>query len=623
MSWNIKGITVLTDLRCSSGTARADLPVLDLDPFVIEEEIVDWLVTRKMTLGVPRDWVDLAEIVARRVLLVQYVDATAGYSGLGWDEFRIASVEESVGNSNTMIITALGIEYDLGERDQPVYQTDNGVVSFSFSASSFDFSVFLTNWLIPFVPAIWSLGTITPTSAITVAAANYTALQLARAAAAAYYKAYGSRYEVSVRPNALTGYYLDITSYGASATVPDLLTNKNLEGVRRTKRTEQQTTRAVPTTSGGGLGRPYYLVTAVSAGVHIEVTDMAGGPGPAQEADQYNNLYVIDDANGTHQVTDTVVVSSTTTRFLMASTAGIAVNELVWLAFDSSRNELPWIDSPSLQTTWGKKLGFLATDQDQYTNAMLNGDMNDWTGAAPANKGACTWAKTGANLTNVLSTFVTGGRSALVGSASGIVGTTPGLYCAAGDVVTLTAILKLNALGGNNLQFTNPDTGGADNFALDGTVAGLTVLNQWLTFSRSYTITAAGIKASGCQLVCAIGQTDYLDSFSYTRSSGAVPWRLGSGPAKAIQVVNSHFVTNGAPVVQYDITILDLKRVDPDGAGQFEGLTLGVTANLTETALSEVTTQRVLRIRTNQRVAHDTQIGLANTPAQLTRLLAA
>lgn len=633
MSWIVDRIEVWTDLQCNSGVAKADLPIGDAAALVIEEEITQLLVSRVLTVAIPTIWVDSAEVIARRVLVVRYTDATGGSSGLGWDEFRISNIVKTVGRDGLTTITALGIEYDLGERDTPVYVTASTVVSYNVPVYSFEISNALTTYVIAGLPAYWSLGTVTPTGPAVATLSGDTRLSAARKLVAAVNKASGAVYEISARPNGITGYYLDVTAYGASATVPDLMTNKNLQGVTRTERTDQQTTRCVTIGSGGGFGRPHYRITAVTLNTHIEVVDMASGEGPVRETDQFLNKYIVDDGNATHLITGSSRQSSTTSRFTMTATAGLVVGEICSLVNDTSFNEMPYLDSPGLQTTWGIKLGFLTLPNDRYTNVVLNGDMHLWTGASPGtpdNLGETSWSTTGTASTRILSLFQTGGVSALVPISSSLVVTNAGPYVVVGDVLTYTAIIQIvTMLGSTNiLRFNNPVSGANEDHLLDGSVAGLDQQGVWLAYSTSYTMTGAVAPAklaSGprASIVTAGAFPTYWDSFSITKSSAAVPWRLGSGPATMIQAANVHFGTNGAPLVEYAIDCIDLHRVDPDGAGRYERLSLGGSANLTETELGETTTQRVLKVRTNHRAAHDTQLTLANSASQLTRILVA
>jgi hypothetical protein len=630
MSWPIRGITVLTDLQCNGGLPKADLPIADLGTFVLDEEITDLLVCRKLTVSVPTAWPDSVELIARRVLLVLYVDPTAGTSGLGWDEFRISELEPTAGLTGLTTITALGIEYDLGERDLPLFQTVNTVVSFTLDVASFEIVQALTDRVIANAPSYIGLGTVTPAGSLVTTLSGDNPLSTARKFAAAINKNVGLTYELSLRPNGTTNYLLDLTAYGATATVPDIRTNKSLQGVRRTTRTDQQTTRCVFIGSHGGTGRPHYRATAVVANTSIDVVDMAGGEGPVRETDQFKNMYIVDDGNVDHQITGSSRVDATTSRFLMASTAGIVAGEIVAMVLNTSHDEIPYIDSPSLLTAWGKKLGFLAVPNDQYTNFMLNGDMHLWTGASPGKPdalGECTWSFTGTGSTKILSLFKTGGVSALVPVSSTLNANLSGPYKVIGEVLTFTVILQLTTLtASNTFRFVNPNTGADENHLLDGTVVGLDKINTWLSYSASYTMTATGkLAAAGvayAQLIVGAANPVYFDSFSVTKSPAAVQWRLGSAPATSIQAANLHLGTNGNPPVEYAINCLDLFRVDPNGVGQFERLSLGGNADVTETELSDVTTQRVMKIRTNHAVAHDTQLTLSNTPQQLTRVLA-
>lgn len=106
------------------------------------------------------------------------------------------------------------------------------------------------------------------------------------------------------------------------------------------------------------------------------------------------------------------------------------------------------------------------------------------------------------------------------------------------------------------------------------------------------------------------------------------PFTRGSGSALMLQQAVAHLDEFSSPPLAYDVDLIDLYRMAPDGVGAYEALTLGGTATVTDTDLGITVTPQVISV-TEKHVQdgvptpHDTSIRLATRRPELTRILAA
>jgi len=606
---------IWTDVACNGGTRQAVAPLVACRSL---EEVRAHLVARQLTLQVPRAWADLGEVVVRRVVRVLYSDGT-------FDEYRILEVVDSSGGDGLVTVTALGIEHDLSHGPRIVQRSWGLGQDYDFTARNTPTALLSAGVVAHGAPTWMTLGTVTPTDRVGVTFGQDTGLAGALKVAAAVRAAGGSSYEVSVRRNGVSGYYLDLTSYGVGSAAADLRTGKSLLGVRRTLTGSGMTTRAVAFGSdGGSMGDAWFEVTALTLNTDITVADINGSTTPVILADdQFNTTYYwIHEDGVAHQITDTV---KSTQKLLMASTTGIAVGEWGRIAADSGGTEVAYLDHPANQATYGVQVGVLRGIGMSHTNWLRNGDF----GASGTN-----WTISGSVSYN--QAYYQQGWQSLKFSAStgATVDQTRVIYATAGQQVAYTVSFYMTALGSagvygdsavSAIRVKNPQTGANIDLVLDAQVP-----NTWITYTLTFDITSTGTKSCFVEFKQgtfspAVWYVDTAQVAISHASTQSLPtaFVLHSGGADLWLAAATHLSTNSTPVATYEVSVLDLARVDPDGAGQYEALNLGATVTITDTELGIAPAVRVVRIETNHLVAHDTRLTLATAPETLTRGLAA
>jgi hypothetical protein len=621
---------VWTDLRCNGGVRVAVLPLISC---TTTEEIVGGLVSRQLRAQVPMGWIDSDELVVRRIICLVF-DTTDTL----WTEYRITSIEDSLGEDGQYTILARGIEYDLGECNVVISATAGTLLSFAPLGTAKTPTQHITDYLDASLPSYWGTGIVTPTTAVDVQYGEDTplsaGLKIAAAANAAEPSTYGTDFVISARAVGSSAYVVDLTEYNVSALIPALLQGKNLTGIRRVRKTDQETTRVVVHDGDlSGLRRPHYVITTVSAGAYIEVSDLRGGRGPAREDDQFNTTgnYWIELKNGTgHQITDTTQVSATVTRFAMTSTTGMVAGEWGYLAMNSTGDDLAYVDSPSLQTAWGIKVGVLDGVPHQ-TNLLANPDLRDWPGTLPTG-----WVRAvGASADPVKETTVGkwryGGVSAKHAFTVSNIGIeqTITVYCPAGWTVLYWVGVYIDVLPAtlqNFITCKQAEAAGNDNLLqIDPAVD---LVGSYKIATKSYTMATSAAKTLRLRSLATAAMTvDWDAGQIFLLPPGfAVPstFSRGSGAALNLTMANAHLTTNGEPPVSYEVRVLDLFRVDPLVAGLYEELALGARVNIIATTLGipigEL--QRTQRVQTNQLLAHDTVLSLATARPQLTQIIA-
>jgi hypothetical protein len=606
---------VWTDLACNSGTAKGVLPVAGT--FRVVEEFLGYLVSQKLSVTVPRSWADRAELVGRRILRVVYDDGT-------WDEFRIASVMDSVGRDDLVLVEALGIVYDLATGDTLVGTTTSGAVALATSDTAITPTTALTNRVDAHLPAIWSVGTVTPTATIELTTSRATPLAAALTIAELANKTAGTvatPYRISARRNGTTGYYVDLTDYNGSATTLDLRTGGAMAAVTRKLDTADMATRVYPLGSDGNhCGSAIWQVSAVSLNTYVEVVDVAGGPGPVQETDQFDNLYLRKAGGGTQQITGSSRQSLGTSRFTVAATAGFTVGDYVRIVADSSETDLPYVDAVANKSTYGVKVGVLQAGYPAATNLLKNADLR--TGSPPSD-----WTGSGAGADTIDTTvgnWLTGGRAVKLTSASRVYEQSVTVQVpASGDWYAVYLIV-----------FKGDPTSAAGTVQMGAYVDGVEISSAlnvdgvayfdgtWQYVYRS-TKLVAGSRA--LKVSISMGRVMWWDAGAIFVTPGSAiqhPFMVGSYAARLTQDANDYLALYSAPVATYAVDCLDLFRVNGT-AWPYAQIALGQPATVTEPDLAiSATGLRIVRVETNHLVSHDAKLTLATPRPRLTNTLA-
>lgn len=547
------------------------------------------------------------------------------YPSGSFDEYRIFEVTDAA-HDGTVRVAGRGALYELAQKDRLVSVTLNGAESYTVTKR--DTPSNLLTYFLGFAASGWSTGTVTPTTVVEVTVNQATTLAAVTAVAAAVAEATGTVYELSARRNGSSGYYLDLTVLGASATVPDIRTGKNLATLTRVQNGHLQATRLIPFGADGrSLGDNWWKVATVSVNTYIEVDDFNGGLSPLVQDGALDNLYIVDDANTTHEITAATVTSATRAKFAMASTTNISVGDAVRIALDASGNPVRYVDHLTGTATYGVVVGTLSVPTiPGVMNWLRNGDFSDWPGTNPTD-----WSVTASSNTKDTGAgnWETGGQSAKTPAATANLYQSRSVYCLAGSTVTYYCRLKIESFGtatNDYIQTTNPQSGGTDDTLLDGTVAGLDVLGRFLTFTKTYEITSSGVKTIRMDLFRgSLGGTKFWDSAMATvappgvtpntvfvrHSGGATLW------LKSLRYLRDHY----APPLTYRGTIADLNRVDAERWPDDE-LVLGGTVRVTDADLNLTTSVRLVEMVRDELAPADTQVVWSTRRPDLTTYLA-
>lgn len=598
----VVAIWLATDLACAGGTPLGRVQVSRWD---LSSAIEGYLVARRCQVIVPLSWSLQGQIIARRVLVVHFADGAI-------EEYRISKVRRQV-RSGIVSVEANGIELDLVERNQLITGTDAGL----------SVSTIITNRVLPALPAHFGSGTITPATLVNGSYSNSTPLGVLLDAVAAVYEATATRYEVSVRRNGTTNYLIDVTAYNAAALVPDMRTRKNIADLTSEQSTVPHATRVYAGTPGG-FERATYVVSAVSAGAYIEVQDMAGGLAPAREDDQWNTTYyAVEWKNGTsHQITDTVRVSASTTRWHMSSTTGITAGEFVYLALVSG-GVVQTVDSPALQATWKIKIGQVASIAAPTNLCGVNADLHDWTGSLPAGWGGSGTAPTKVTTAGL---WQYGGQAALFDNVafSTLQPPTQSVYLTAGQVVVVAALVRIEqSVSAHGLRFYDPNAGADVVVTLDGSLGGM---GAYQVVSQQWTIASTGVKSVAMRLETGLGGgKTYLDGVAYwvlEPGTSEPTFRLGSGAAVNIAAANTLLDENGTPPTTFAIDAVDLYQANQT---QWAGDPIDVGVSLAITDATLILTRQSLRVVSIQRSSDrplNPLVTLSTLPSRITKTLA-
>lgn len=586
---------IWTTLACATGSRVAVLPTLDC---VTSEAIEGKTATQRLTVTVPREaTAAIAELVPRRVIRLLFTDGA-------FEEYRIQDVVDSA-QAVGVQVKANGVLFDLALGNTLLTQTTSPLVTTSYT--KVDTATNLVTHALTFAPNYFSTGTVTPTATASVGFSDDTALSGLSKIADAMAAATGTTYELSARRNGTTGYYVDLTVLNSGATVPDIRTGKNLVSLRRTRSSRDQATRVYPVTSGGD-GAAWFKVTAVSTNTYIEIDTIDGSAvNPLIEDDSLNGKYWVHEDGVAHEITDTTRASK---RLAMASTTGISVGEWGYLALNSSKDVMRYVDYPSAQTTSGVQAIKLATGLQGATNHFVNGDLALWSGGNPVG-----WSNGGS--TQDTSKYLTGGASAKL--TSGYLSTaTRTVVVPAGWTVTLAATLFMDSYNANSyIQYS---IAGSGLVVLDGTVAPFTETGKWIDWSISETPTTA--TAMPLNLYFAqFGNSFYVDNARAIISpSPESAFVRDSGGAQAWGKAVSYLTQNSAAPVTYEVSLLDLSRLD-SGTWPYDSLALGGTVNVADSDLGLTASVRATQIERNHLNPLATKVTLATRPAELTSLL--
>jgi hypothetical protein len=365
-------VDVWSNWECAGGVALAlGVPC---SACTEHQEIVEHTATKRLTVEFPAAWEPAGHVVTGNVFRLTEIDGTVS-------EFRIDDVSEAspLGMKSA---TANDPLMDLAQAREIISETNANLTDFAVEKT--DTASNLLTFVLGFAPSYVTLGTVTSTTRVKVTFDWAMPLAAAQAVATAIKSDEGVTYQISLRRNGASGYLLDLTVLGATATVATFRTAKNLAAFSKRTVGQDYANRVYPQTAWSdqtGVGEHLFLVTAVSTNAYIEIDDPAfRGTNPITEDDALNNLFWVpyNEAAGTataRMITDTVKASK---RLHMASTSGIAVGDMGRIARNSGKDFLSYVETPSRQAS-GIRVVRLTTSDLAFDNVFANPSAQRWT----------------------------------------------------------------------------------------------------------------------------------------------------------------------------------------------------------------------------------------------------
>lgn len=617
MSRVFKRAEIWTELQCNSGVQKCGMM---LESLVTTEKAEGLVVVPRLTATVPMNWSQRSEVVCGRVICVLFDDDS-------FDEYRIIAQSDSDGGDGLVHIEAAGPILDLANRNTVISSTTGGVTTYAYSKFDTLPSSLLATDVCGNGPSYFSagVGTVTPTSLIDASFNGDSPLEGGVKVATEANRVTGVTYWLNAVRNGTSGYFLYLNVPAGGAGTPFLLSSKNIASLRRRQDSTQQTTRVVPIgTDGQHCGQSYWSISAVSLNTYIELTDIMGGPGPVQEANQFLNLYLEKAGGGTQQITATSVQSATTSRFNVAATAGFTAGDRIRIVLNSTPDDMPYVDCVANKATYGVKLGRLSLPFSSVFNRLLNADLRNG-GTSPT-----SWTKTGGGTLvrdTTLGNYLYGGGAVKLTVSSIVLDQT----------VTVQVPASGNWYANYCCVFKGDPTAGAGTVQFGAFYAGGAIPNspvdlnpyfdgKWYLLYQSY-LMAAGSRT--LQMSCSMGRVMWFNGGMIYVTQGSAseePFFLGSGGARMIQAANAHLTTNSGPLVTYDMDLVDLYRVNPT-IWSGDRLGLGATCSVLDSELGLGTTNlvqvRIVELTTDHLDPANAKVVLSNRREQLTSILAA
>lgn len=328
-------VEVWTQVAAHSGRQRLyQIPPDEL----LDLELVDGVdVPDRGTLVVCSEWTRISSLKKGRVIRVCYDDSADD------EEWRIADVQDGNGpGPRETIVTLDPIAADLNNAE---YRSVDavGISRHDYSAAMIDAETVIDDAVLPSLverDIDWfSRGTVDSPKTFDIETSDGDTAQSILRELCDPSKTNG---ELLVRRNGETNFKIDILDeIGGSAAPARVRTARGLASWKRRFTSDETFNLLRPRAGEDGTCRSiefafWKVVTVVGGGTpYVEAEDPRGPtnyPGPGRVADQQNGLYLHRAYSSTHaseEITDTEIVSSSRTRWYMASSADFTVGMLV------------------------------------------------------------------------------------------------------------------------------------------------------------------------------------------------------------------------------------------------------------------------------------------------------
>ena len=597
----LTSLEVWTKFQCDGGTREAVLALQDCAGITGTERI-----TREdvLQLTVPKASSAADSLALGRVLRLAYDDGS-------FDEWRIHElVDQSGREGGKYRVTCRSVVFEL--RDLAlIASTSAGVLSTSISFDGKTATEIVTS-LLTYLPGWWAVGTIAPTTAVSLSvASDATPLLVLRELVKAL-NAAGDACELDVRRNGTTGYYIDLpTAIGASAGEADIRTAKNILTSDRTRSREPMANRIYPRGSDdASIEYAYWRVTSVS-GSDVEIRQAETSAPAVIFDDQLNGLYLENDAGTRTAITDSTAATSTAT---VTSAAGYSANEWCRIVADSSGTGITYVSYPLAVST---KVLVVDGAADGTTNIVDNPYMSRWPGSTSAAPTGWSSSGGGTYTQNTTATYIRRGTYSCrcQFSAGAQYLRTATVNVLPGRGTTYSAKVAVYRVSGG-LQ--------AVLFNQAGVSLGLVSLAATVGW-QELTFDGAGIgAATGLYLqVQSTGVAEcYVDSAQISVGATQGTWTLGSGPASLYRRALVYLEDNAFEPTTYTLTVADLTRWSP-ADWPYDALVLGGTIRVTDTELGITTSSRITEITRDYQDPMRTTLVLQRVTRTLTTTLAA
>lgn len=585
--------------------------------------------TDQLNLTLPLQSPALAFVIPGAVIRIEEADAV-------FDEWRIEDGPNDDDGSGLRSVQGLPIRAAMATCELIRRIDSDGTSLLDFESVGLTPAQQIAAWVIPALTRggmAWIVaGTITPTKLLDLTFSNDTPLSVLQRIADQ------TEMELDIQ-RIVGGYQINIiAAVGSSAPVADLRFDKNLQpGTKRNRSSLESATRVYPFGASeddrhATMSRATWQVTNI-AGLVVTLADPAGGKGPIQFDGQLAGL------NGTTAaylrkpggtLTAVTAASAANQTVTVASVASLAVNDLVQFRADSGGSDMLWLDSPPDQLLYGLKVGTTEMSDVPSTNNLLkNAVMRAWPGAptSPPTNWTATGGGTVARQSASPFTRVGGFSIHRVGVADGdgvisdavpifptalkpYVSGYAGLWVVSGRV---RVELVFTTGGGPVVQPLPPD------FATNS------VLGQWEDLGAAgIDANALGATAVALRVVQhgATAADFYLDYGQVTDSPSQLPLAESSGGTRLWQAANEKLRTGGAPLVSYELKIVDLANIDPATWGADCKVVVGGTVRVTDPRLTIAITTRLVELTRDYKVWGDTAVKLSNKFDDITNKLA-
>jgi len=607
----ISRVEIYSDLASNSGVHEGNIPRDDVLSASLNENLDG---RHQLTLKISRDTSSWSEITERRVLRVIYTDDTVA-------EFRIVEIAEQHDASGRIAtIGADGIIMDLANGMVHRVESD-GTITLFYTLLSFSVDELVT-LILAHTPTYFVKGTIDESTTVvpTFTFDYYSPLKALQDLAAL------QTLELAVRRNGDTDYRVDLlTELGSTAAVPEFRLRKNLKGVKHTVDAAEMANRIYPAGSSDGAirlsaGKARWEVTGVST----LVVSLDGDP--IYEDDHLVGYYVEDEAENYWEITDSDATAQTIT---LETGHTVQTGDLLWfreLVGTATYKELPYVDSPSSQATYGIVVSATEEGDVPFTDNLVDDPaIKDWSTGDVMDQWNELSGTTVTQNTNEDFTTVGGASAKCVCSAAeqGIY-SNPITIAPYQPMVYFSGFVNVYVVSGVVEFYWEHSSEGRFPKAGDKEAAYTSVTDSWVTLlieGKEYPEPVSSNDTVTLYVISRDGAAEfYVDSAQFTNTSINHEFFEGNAANELWRRAHTVLDERSIPAVSYDINVVDLTAVDPS-SWPYDDITLGGTVTVYDEDLGINAQVRAIEVTRDLLTGHDVKIRLSNKAADIIDIL--